>query len=168
MLRKFFPIIVTAFLLLPNKQLLAQDLLKTLPQTEEEFKNSEPAVIATIDWLEKTPFVKEEAKRKEQMKLLMAWVTNSPSVTVELNADILTFTKKYPELLITFFGGWVKYCLQNKYSTDALKGNYAGIKSVTAVYQNLALKKDKEIEKLISLEKKGELEDWIQNKLKKN
>lgn len=166
MLKLFKTSILAVIMVLSSQIINAQELLNSLPKTEEDFKKSEPALLATIDWLEKTPFDQEVPKRKEQMMLLMGWVTNSPSVTVEINADILTFTKKYPELLITFFGGWTKYAIQNNYSTDAVKGNYEGLKHVIKVYQNLSLKKDKEIEKLIAMDSKGELESWIKKQLK--
>lgn len=167
MLKKTIQLVFALSLILMVEQGLAQDLLSSLPKTEQEFKATEPQVLATIAWLEKTPFDTEESKRKEQMMLLMGWVTNSPTVTIEINGDILTFTKKHPALLLTFFGGWTKFCLENEYSTDAVKGTLNGLKRVIAVYKNLGLKKDKEVEKLVALEEKGELENWVKSKLEK-
>lgn len=114
-----------------------------MPTTNEEFIESEEQVLATINWLETTPFDEQEDKEK-QKALLFAWLTNSPTVTLELNADILTFTKN-PDLIIIFMGGWAKYSLENNYSKDNTQGSLAGLKSVIKVYKNLSLKKDKEV-----------------------
>ena len=64
--------------------------------------------------------------------------------------------------------GWTKYSLENNYSKDNVKGSIAGIRSAIKVYkQGVALKKDKEIQKLIDLEDKGELEKWVLDQLSK-
>ncbi len=141
----------------------AQDeLLSKLPTTEVEFKNSEKNVLATINWLQISPVEQDVEKRKIQNAYLIAWVSNSPTVTLELNANILTFTKKNSELLILFMAGWTKYALENNYSKDTFNGTLAGVKSVLNFYKkNPSLKKDKEVQKLIDLETKGELEKWV-------
>lgn len=68
-------------------------------------------------------------------------------------------------------GGWTKFVLENpKYQKDLVKGNLAGLKSVINVYENNkdnAMKKDKSVEKLVKLNKKGELENWVKEQLKK-
>jgi len=144
-----------------------QELLDGLPATKEEFIASEKKVLATINWLENTPINQEPEKRKLQNANLVAWITNSPTVTLEINADVLTFTKKNAELLIIFMGGWTRYSLQNNYSSDAVMGSIAGIKSAIKVYKAGQLEKDKEMQKLIDMDEKGELETWVKKKLKK-
>lgn len=62
-------------------------------------------------------------------------------------------------------GGWTKYSLQNNYSTDKIQGSLAGLKSAIKVYKNLSLKKDKEMEKLVKINDKGELENWVKAKI---
>lgn len=145
----------------------AQELLTELPSTKEEFIASEKKVLATIDWLENTPINQEEEKRKSLNALLLVWVTNSPTVTLEINADALTFTEKTPDLLVIFMGGWIRYSLENNYSKDAVQGTLAGIKSAIKVYKTGLLKKNKEMEKLIETDEKGELENWVRKKLGK-
>jgi hypothetical protein len=144
------------------------ELLDALPTTKDEFINSEKKVLATINWLENTPLDQEADKRKAQNALLVAWITNSPTVTLEISAGVLTFTKKNSELLIVFMGGWTKYSLENNYSKDKIKGNLAGIQSAIKVYKKgISLKKDKEMQKLIELDEKGELEKWVTDQLAK-
>jgi len=64
-------------------------------------------------------------------------------------------------------GGWTRYSLQNNYSSDAVMGSIAGIKSAIKVYKAGQLEKDKEMQKLIDMDEKGELETWVKKKLKK-
>ncbi|MGC4035653.1 MAG: hypothetical protein QM764_06800 [Chitinophagaceae bacterium] len=143
------------------------DLLDSLPGTKEEFIQSEKKVLATINWLENTPIDEDPAKHKLQYALLTAWITNSPTVTIEVNSRILTFTKKNNDLIMLFMAGWTKYSLENNYAKDNLQGNLAGIRSAMKVYKQnpKSMKKDKEMEKLITLEEKGELEKWAQEQL---
>ena len=72
----------------------AGELLNKLPGTKEEFIASEKKVISTINWLEDTPLDQDTQKRKGQYALLVGWLTNSPTVTIEVDSKVLTFTKK--------------------------------------------------------------------------
>lgn len=143
------------------------ELLSNIPQTKEAFVASEKAVLATVNWLENTPVKTDEEKHRQQYTLLTAWITNSPTVTLEINADLLTFTKKNSELLMMFLAGWTRYALQNNYSKDAVPGSIAGIRCAAKVYKAGGLKTDKEMQKLIELDEKGELEKWVLEKLAK-
>ena len=167
MLKKITAFLFVVFMLTMTHKSFAQDLLSELPETKEQFIASEKNVLATIEWLETTPFDKDQEKRTVQKALLVAWLTNSPTVTLEVNASVLTFTKKNPDLMITFMGGWTRYALKNNYSTDNVQGSLAGIKSAIKVYKNLSLEKDKQMEKLIELDTKGELEAWVKNQMSK-
>lgn len=143
-------------------------LLSTLPQTKEEFVASEKNVLATINWLANTPADQDADKRKEQFAMLTAWIINSPTVTIEVNSNVLTFTKKNSDLLIYFMAGWTKYVLENNYSKDLVKSNLAGIRMAMNIYQKgIAMKKDKEMEKLIEKESSGTLESWVTEQLAK-
>ena len=65
-------------------------------------------------------------------------------------------------------GGWTRYSLQNKYSRDAVQCNLAGLKSVITVYQKGdGIKKDKDVDKLVDLNSKNELEAWVSSQLQK-
>lgn len=141
-------------------------LLDSLPTTKEGFIKSEPALINTIDWLENTPLNEQADKRKLLNATFVAWVVNSPTVTIEVNSKVAPLAKKNPDLLIIFMGGWAKYSLQNNYSNDAVQCNLAGLKSVIKVYQmGIGIKKDKDIDKLVDLNSKNELESWIRSQL---
>jgi hypothetical protein len=66
-----------------------------------------------------------------------------------------------------FMAGWIRYSLQNNYSKDQVQGTLAGIRCAAKVYKAGELKKDKEMQKLIDLDAKGELENWVKEKLAK-
>jgi hypothetical protein len=133
-----------------------------LPTTKEEFTASEPKVLNTINYLETTPIDKQHDAWRDQAAMLMAWLTNSPEVTVDIDSKTVTFGNKNPELLMIFMGGWTKYVLQNGYSQDKVQANVAGIKSAIKVYKlGNGLKKDKEMDKLIKLDDGGGLEAWV-------
>ena len=144
------------------------ELLNKIPTTKEEFIKSEPAVINTINWLENTPLEQDAEKRKLLAANLVAWLANSPTVTIEVNSKVASFVKKNNELLIIYMGGWAKYSLQNSYSQDEVKCSVAGIKSAIKVYQSeKSLKKDKQMDKLIELDTNNKLEAWVAEQLAK-
>jgi hypothetical protein len=144
------------------------DLLDSLPGTKEEFIKSEKKVLATISWLENTPLDQDTKKHQLQYALPTAWLTNSPTVTIRFNANVLDFTKKNNQLMMFFLAGWTKYSLENNYSKDEAKGSIAGIRFVIKVYKKgVGLKKDKEMEKIVQLDDKGELEKWVYDELAK-
>jgi hypothetical protein len=137
-----------------------------LPSTKEEFTASEPNVINTVNYLETTPIDKQGDAWRMQAKLLVGWITNSPQVTVEMNEKVMPFSKRNPELMFVFMGGWTKYVLQNGYSKNKLQSNVAGIRSAIKVYKaGNGLKKDKEMDKLIKIDDSGGLEAWVAGQL---
>lgn len=150
-------------------QLTAQEskLLSKVPETKEEFVASEPQVIATVDWIENTPIDENEEMHKFQYALLIQWLTNSPTVTLELNAYVMDYTKKNGDLLVVFMGGWTKYALQNEYTKDEIPCNLAGLQSMIKVYKTGKLKKDKKMDELVELEAEGKLETFVKEKIKK-
>lgn len=147
--------------------LSAQDskLLSKVPETKEEFIASEPQVIASIDWIENTPMDQDEEMRKFQYSMLLQWMTNSPTVTLELSGYLSDYTKKNTDLLFIFMGGWTRYALQNEYTKDEVPCNLAGLQSMIKVYKAGKLKKDKKMDELVALEASGGLEAWLKEKL---
>lgn len=88
-------------------------------EDKEDYATYEPQVKETIDWLLQTPLGKNGTKRKEANTFLMAWLSGSPTVSININADFIFF-KTNPELLMIFIAGWTKYSLENDYSKDQL------------------------------------------------
>lgn len=133
-----------------------------------DYAKYEKDIIACANWMESSPLDKDEAKRKDANTFFMKWLTGSPTVTINLNADLIVkYTEKNPDLLIIFMAGWTRYSLQNNYSKDQQKGYFEGYKSIFNVYKKgLGIKKDKNLEKLIKIYDNGELENWIKENVK--
>jgi len=134
-----------------------------------DYAKYEKDIIDCVIWLENTPVDEQRNKRSKANQFLIQWVTGSPNLTISINSKIVNFTDKNPDLLIIFLGGWAKYALENpEYKDDEVKCNLAGLRSVIKVYKKRnGMKKDRNVEKLIKLEKKGELEEWVKQQLKK-
>lgn len=138
-----------------------------LPTTKEEFVKSEAEFIKATQWLENTPVGTTTDKRKQMNGWVLAWITNSPTVTITVLAPLLKPFEKNPDLMIVFMGGYARYCLQNNYSKDELKCNTAGMKSAINCF-NLGgdLKKDKNLSKVVDEDKDGKLEEWVKDAMK--
>jgi len=136
-------------------------------ENKEDYTSYEPQIKETINWLLNTPIGKSETKRKEANAFLLAWLSGSPDVSINVNADFTLF-KTNPELLMVFIAGLTKYSLENNYSKDQLQGNKAGIQTVVEFYNKNKgyLKKDKDVEKFEKLIEKKKLEEEIKKKLK--
>lgn len=131
-------------------------------ESKEDYTKYEKDVIACANWMENSPLIKDN-KRIEANSFFITWLTGSPTVTVSIDADfVVKYTEKNPDLLVIFMAGWARYSLENNYSKDIQKGYYEGYKSIINVYKKgVGVKKDKNMEKLIKLYEKGELENWI-------
>ena len=133
-----------------------------------DYAKYEKDVIACVDWLENTPVNKQREKRKEASRFLFMWVSGSPNVEITLSQKIPGFTKN-PDLVMIFLGGWTRFDLEHPdQSKDEVAGNLAGIKNVIKVYQeNLGkgIRKDRDVQKMIKLEKKGKLEEWVRKRV---
>ena len=150
-----------------SKSFSQKQLLDSLPGTKEEFKQSEPAVINSIHWLENTPLNQDAERRKSQYILLTAWMVNSPTVSITVNSNAIPFMKN-TDLFFIFMCGWTEYSLENEYSKDQVKCNVAGIKSAIKFYQSgNGIKHNKDIEKLADLDSKNELEAWVTTQVAK-
>jgi len=137
-------------------------------KVKEDYAKYEKDVIACANWMENSPLDKDEQKRIDANTFLLKWLTGSPTVNVNINADLLVkYFEKNPQFQIIFLAGWTRYSLENNYSKDQQKGYYEGFKSIIYVYKKgVGIKKSKDLEKLIKIYDKGELEIWIKENVK--
>ncbi|MDR0825023.1 MAG: hypothetical protein LBN74_08005 [Prevotella sp.] len=138
-------------------------------ENKESYELYEPQVKETIDYLLQTSLGKDAVKRQGASAFLMAWLTGTPNVSVEINTDVIPFIKTNPELLLPYIAGCTKYALDNNYSKDSVLQSKAGIGTVVVYYRGNRgyLKKDASVEKYEKLIGKGKLEDEITKKMKK-
>jgi hypothetical protein len=147
----------------------AQDFqLPKMPGNKEEFIHSEKDFIAAEKWLETTPAGTKVEQRKLINGWIIMWVTKSPTVTLEIKAAVLKAFDNNSDLTAVFLAGYARYCLENNYSRNELRGVTAGLKAVINCYTpGRDLKKIKSLEKLIQQDKDGKLEDWVRDAISK-
>ena len=133
-----------------------------------DFKKYEADVIACINWLENTPLNEEVKKRKEANAFFLEWIVGNKSVSISIDADILSkYTDKNSDFLTFFMGGWTRYSLENNYSKDKQQGYYEGLKSIVNIYKKgIGVKKDEDVDELVEMYENGELEEWIKDNVK--
>lgn len=165
-MRLLTPAFVTLFLSLSLLSSAQVFQVPELPTTKEEFIKSEPDLIAASKWLASTAIGNDMDKRTKVNAWVIAWITNSPTVTMEMRSSIIKPFDKNSQLLAVYMAGYSRYCLENNYSKDELKCNVAAMKSVIACC-NLGgdIKKDKNLTKLLDADKEGKLEDWVKEAL---
>lgn len=165
---KFITILI---LILFGQLTIAQDF--EIPQNiqlekEADYVKYETAVLNGINWLENTGVEEHLTKRKNTSAFLLKWIMGTPTITISLQSFQIELTEKNPDLMITFFGGWTKFAIENPSEKDnVIKANIAGFQSIINVYnanKGNGIKKDKKIEKLIKLNP-AELEKWVIKKI---
>jgi hypothetical protein len=134
---------------------------------DEDYPQYEKDVIAAINYVENTPLNKIPNK-KEINAFLSAWITGTPSVTIELFLEMIPF-RDNKDLLAAYMNGWTKFAIENpSLKSDTVKCNVAALESVIKVYKLNDMKKVKSIEEFIKLQNKDELEKWVRKNLKKS
>jgi len=132
----------------------------------EDFIKYETDVLKSIDWLTQTPIQTQPEKRKEVNTFVLAWLTGSPDVSVEIKTEIVNFMDTNPDLLMIFMCGWAKYSIETKDYDNKIMGNLKGVETVIDFYikNKENLKKDKNVEKYIKMKENGTLEEFITKK----
>ncbi|WP_445749235.1 hypothetical protein [Polaribacter sp.] len=154
-------------LLFISTSLLAQEV--EIPRdlklkSAEDYKNTEPLVLNSIDWLLITPISENQVKRKEVNAFLMKWITGSPTVSIEIVSGIVPIDCS--DCLMSFLSGWTKYSLENNYSKNKVECAIGGAEYAIAFYlkNKSELGKISDMEKLIKQQKKGNLKKYIESK----
>lgn len=130
-------------------------------KTKEDYSKYENDIINTVDWLQQTPWGEQYEKRKEANAFLIAWITGSPNVSISVAAPLMKLVDKNKDLLIAFMAGYTKYALQHKDAPNNNLANAAGLRELITKYQmEKSHVKDKNVEKLIQLDKDGKLDTW--------
>ncbi|WCT11250.1 hypothetical protein [Mucilaginibacter jinjuensis] len=136
--------------------------------SQADFVSHEQDVIATVDWLQETPWSQEAPKRRAATDFLFKWIQDTPTVTIELMPMLMSLTDNNNKLLAIFMGAYAKYAIQHPvYNKD--DANLVAIKALIAKYKaEPTHTKDFDIERLIKLDKTNELEDWVKNEYEKS
>jgi hypothetical protein len=133
---------------------------------KEDYVKYEEDVLRAIDWIYATPIHSDKEKEKAVHGFIIKWITGSPSVSVDVKPEVVTFIETNPELMLIFMYGWTKYAIETK-DNSKLKGSLSGIEAAIDFYtKNLKeLEKDKNVEKYIKMKEKGSLEEYLEKKV---
>lgn len=147
-----------------GKPVFAQDYQVPQNYTLKEkgdYAKYEQDVIKTVDWLQQTSWDEQADKRKDADSFLLAWITGSPTITIGIGSPLMKLAKKNPELLMTFMGGYTKYCLQHKDKPDVNAANVAGLRALIDKYKvEKNHRREGAVEDLIKIDADGKLEQW--------
>lgn len=135
-------------------------------KSEADYKPLEPQVIAAVNWLEATPGNAEPGKRQQTNVFLLNWIQGAPNVSVKLQSYVTGLCKANPELLGLFLGGWARYSLQYPDDKTDLAPNLAAVHTMLKAYQLGGWAKDKNMDKLVDLQSKGQLDAWVAKQVK--
>lgn len=136
-------------------------------KTADDYAGYEQDMINAAKWLEETDLDKEQTKRKDASRFVLAWISGSPSVTVSLYTVIIDLTKDNPDLLDLYFASYAAYALQHKDDKESLGANRAALQSMIKVYQKgLSIKKSKAMLKLIKMNNEGKIDEYIKKEFK--
>ncbi|TSD65944.1 hypothetical protein FFF34_000670 [Inquilinus sp. KBS0705] len=131
-------------------------------KSNADYARYEPDILKTVDWMQLTSWTEEPKKTDEAIQFFLDWVRGTPAVTVNLGQASLRLSDKNPQLGFTYMAQYAKYALLHKDHFDHTKANLEALRAViTKYYKEPTHKKDDDIEMLMSLEQKGQLEQWI-------
>ncbi|MEM6769137.1 MAG: hypothetical protein AAF597_01020 [Bacteroidota bacterium] len=127
----------------------------------EDYEAQHESVIAAVDYLEQTPPDQQPGYRKQVNAYLLQWLTGTPTVTLSLDGNIVTFMEQ-ADCFMLYMGAYARYALQEK-TKDPVAANVAAINSVLSFYNanKAALGKVKALDKYQKLADKGKLESTL-------
>lgn len=134
-----------------------------------DYSTYESYVSKCVNWLESTPLDKDKDKHSDAYSFLVRWVNGAPNVHVVVDGAFVNMKQKknYP-LVAIYMGEWSLYELKNGDKSSPEKAALQAIRAIIKVYKKgNGLVKDKNLEKLIALDEKGQLEDYVAQKLPK-
>lgn len=130
---------------------------------ETDYKAYEKDVLNTIDWLVETPVNEQPGSRSEAIRFLTLWFVGTPDVHIEVSSEVVTFISNY-DLFLMFMAGWTKHDIETNTFDNKIDSSVAGIELAIQYYEKNkgAMKKDKDIEKYIKLQKQGKLKEHLE------
>ena len=157
--------LLCCFLLPLAPALRAQDLPAGIEDVGFEapavYKAQHDNVVKVVDWLLAVPVDNAPQERQKANAYLLAFLTGSPDVTVNLGS--VGVYPEAPALLMAFMGGWARHMIVNDAYGDMAGAKLAGARAVVTLYERnrATLPRIKAVEKMAKLDGKGKLADWL-------
>nr|WP_294943590.1 hypothetical protein [uncultured Mucilaginibacter sp.] len=131
-------------------------------KTRDDYSRYETDIIKTADWLQQTPWKAQPQKTEEADQFLLKWAKGTPAVTIKLIEAVMNLSDRNPQLGFIYMAQYSKYVLEHKQGFDINNANIVAVRALIAKYKAEPLHKpDEDIEHLIELDSKGELNDWV-------
>ena len=142
-------------------------MIPTNPElnTKEDYAKYESTIVDAAKWLEGTDLDKEEDLRKHVGAFVFKWLSGSPDIHVSLAEPLLKLTGKNSHLLMIYMASASRNLIENKTSPSSFNAVKAGLTSMMSVYKkNIAIKKNKDMDKLIKITEEGKLDEFIKDR----
>lgn len=162
-----FPIILALTL-----QLSAQEVkIPTNYQLKavEDYAPYKDSVKLVGNWLINTPLNQDIINRASAKKFMFTWVSGAPYTHIEIKPEFTMEvmndqSNSYAnDLLMNYIAGMTLVKIDDK-DAEEVVAQEAGVNAMLAGYKTIRKEsKNKFLEKLLKLEKKGELSEWIKN-----
>ncbi|AMR31893.1 hypothetical protein A0256_10895 [Mucilaginibacter sp. PAMC 26640] len=156
---------IIVLLLLASFQARAQvyDVPKNyVLKSKDDYARYEGDIIKTADWFQHTAWAAQPEKMEEATQFFLKWIKGTPSVTIKLTEAVMSLSDKNPQLGFVYMAQYAKYALLHKTNFDVTNANVEAIRALIAKYNvEPSYKKDDDVEEIIVLDRKGELNDWI-------
>jgi hypothetical protein len=164
-MKKLFVIIIFAFAFCSTSTAQSFEVPKDYRfKNKGDYSKYEPDIIKLADWMQQTPWTAQKAKSDAAGQFLLAWIQGTPDVVIELTQSIMNLSDVNPQLGFTFIAQFSKYALQHKGAFDKKHANMEALRAVIAKYNaEPTHKRDDDVEILISMDKEGKLEEWVNN-----
>lgn len=132
-----------------------------------DFEKYRPDLLKAIDWFERTPYNQERLKKRETATFIMTWIQGYHFVRVNTSEDINRLGNKNYDLLVMYIAGYARYVLNSRMlGINKTEAGMAGMKALLARYEkDKAFIKDRNVERLVKLDQKGELQAWLSEEL---
>ena len=157
-------LLLIPFLTVSNLFVSAQDF--TVPNVKfdstSDYALYNKDIVQCFNWLMSNPCNEDLGKRDSASRFLDNWIEGTPTITVTISQDVITYIDTSPDLVLIFMGGWVTNALSSDdYSNET--GSLAGTLAVLRYYSinKDFLRQDDHIDKLLKLQKKGKLEKFV-------
>ena len=163
---KLCTLLISLSLAITSPQNDTEDTL--IPHTrlkhKADFVDSQPYVVKSVKWLENTPLNQNEKLHGQVRSFLFAWMEGAGNVHVTVLSDIVDITNNYT-LLIIYMGECALYDLDHPDAPNQTQGALQGIRAMIKVYnKKQGVTTDSNIENLISLDSKGQLDQFVADK----
>ncbi|MFN4314320.1 MAG: hypothetical protein ACK4E0_08510 [Chitinophagaceae bacterium] len=133
-------------------------------EAKEDYAKYETAMVDAAKWLEETDLGKEPDKRQEVNAFVLQWVSGSPTVSVEINEHLSKIYGKNIQLIGVYLASYCRHYIENKGTATKASATKAALTSMMNVYKKgIAIKKSKEMDKLIKQAEEGKLDEYVAN-----